>query len=156
MVVMVTPNHGAKTMRNLIAAALLLSPLALAAQTNNMQARLATSAYAAAAATNTAHTTTPLRVSTGVVAPKLIKVVDIQQDDRSIYSVAGIDHKVVVSMIVDENGTPNDLKIVASDDVVSNQNVLAAVSQYRFKPGTLSNQPTSVPVNLEITVRPTR
>jgi TonB family protein len=143
-----------KTMRNLIAAALLLSPLVLAAQTNNMQARLATTAYAAA--TNTAHPTAPVRVSTGVVAPKLIHVVDIQADDRDIYAVAGLDHKVTVSMIVDANGTPNDLKIVQTDDAAANQNVLAAVSQYRFKPGTLSNQPTAVPVNLEITVRPTR
>ncbi len=145
-------------MRNLIAAALLLSPLALAAQTsvqtNNMQARLASSAYAAA--TNTAHPTAPVRVSTGVVAPKLIHTVDIQADSRDIFAISGIEHKVTVAMIVDETGKPNDLKIVASDDAVANQNVLAAVSQYRFTPGTLSNQPTAVPVNLEITVRSVR
>lgn len=143
-------------MRNLIAAALLLSPLALAAQSSNMQARLASTAYAAAAATNTSHPTGAVRVSTGVIAPKLIHTVDIQQDERSLSSMAGLDHKVVVSMIVDETGTPNDLKIIESSDPQSNQNVLAAVSQYRFTPGKLSNQPTSVPVNLEITVRPTR
>lgn len=59
-------------------------------------------------------------------------------------------------MIVDENGVPNDLKVVTSDDVVANQNFLATASKYRFKPGTLSYQPTAVPVNLEITVRTTR
>ena len=59
-------------------------------------------------------------------------------------------------MIVNENGVPNDLEVVGSNAFVSNQNVLAAVSQYRFTPGTLPNQPTAVPANLEITVRTTR
>jgi hypothetical protein len=144
-----------KTMRNLIAAALLLSPLALAAQTNNLQARLATPA-AITAATDNAHPTVPARVSTGVIAPKLIHTVDIQTESRSIYASSGLDHKIVVSMIVDETGTPNDLKIVESADPTANLSVLAAVAQYRFKPGTLSNQPTAVPVNLEITVVPAR
>ena len=51
-------------------------------------------------------------------------------------SQPGLDHKVTVSMIVDENGVPNDLKVVTSDDVVANQNFSVAASQYRFKPGT--------------------
>ena len=145
-------------MRIVIAAALLLSPLALAAQANSpastLQAKLATPAFAAE--TNSARTTKPVRVSTGVIAPKLVHTVDIQSDDHSIYAIAGLEHKVTVSMIVDETGTPNELKIVSSEDPASNLNVLAAVSQYRFTPGTLSSQPTAVPVNLEITVRPTR
>jgi hypothetical protein len=33
------------------------------------------------------------------------------------------------------------------------KNVLDAVLQYRFKPGTLNNEPTAVPMNLEITVQ---
>ena len=67
----------------------MLSPLALTAQTaqtnNNMQARLASSAYAAA--TSNAHPTAPVRVSTGVVAFRLIHVVDIQSDDRNPFAV---------------------------------------------------------------------
>ena len=114
------------------------------------------SSAASAAATNDAKPTAPVRVSTGVVAPKLIHTVDIQTDERSIYAISGLERKVVVSMIVDENGTPTDLKIVQAQDPSSNQNVLAAVAQYRFQPGMLSHQPVAVPVNLEITVRPVR
>jgi hypothetical protein len=32
-------------------------------------------------------------------------------------------------------------------------NVLSAVSQYRFTPGTLDGQPTAIPVNLEVILR---
>lgn len=149
-------------MRNLIAAALLLSPLALAAQANspastpasNLQARLADPAFAAA--TPNEHPTAPVRVSTGVVAPKLVKTVAIQADERSIYAIAGLERKITVSMIVDEKGVPNDLKVIESQDPASNPSILSAVSQYRFTPGTLSSQPAAVPVNLEIIVRPSR
>jgi hypothetical protein len=36
---------------------------------------------------------------------------------------------------------------------VMDKNVLAAVRQYRFTPGTLDGEPTSVPVNLEVVLR---
>ena len=53
-------------------------------------------------------------------------------------------------MIVHENGKPTDLAIVRSAGTALDKNVLAAVSQYRFKPGTLDKQPTAIPVNLQI------
>ena len=56
-------------------------------------------------------------------------------------------------MIVDQNGKPSDLKIIRSINPIMDKNVLAAVSQYRFKPGTVSHQPTAVPLELEIVVR---
>jgi len=123
-------------MRNLMIAALALSPTML---------------FAAAGAGS--HTTTPVRVSTGVTAPKLISTVDIPTEEGSIWSVANIDRHVIVSMVVDEAGKPKDLKIVESADPVEDKNILAAVAQYRFEPGQLSHQPTAVPVNLEIILR---
>ena len=56
----------------------------------------------------------------------------------------------VVAMIVDEKGVPTGLKIMKSAGTAVDRNVLAAVAQYRFKPGTLNNQPTAIPVNLEV------
>ena len=64
-----------------------------------------------------------------------------------------VDRKTVVAMIVDATGKPSDLKIVRSLGPVMDKNVLAAVSQYRFTPGTLDGEPTAVPVNLEVTLR---
>jgi hypothetical protein len=123
-------------MRNLILAALVLSPTML---------------FAAGGAGS--RTTSPVRVSTGVTAPKLISTVDIPTEAGSVWSVANIDRHVVVSMVVDETGKPQDLKIVESADPIEDKNVLTAVAQYRFQPGQLSHQPTAVPVNLEIILR---
>jgi outer membrane biosynthesis protein TonB len=53
-------------------------------------------------------------------------------------------------MTVDATGKPSDLKIVRSLGPVMDHNILAAVGQYRFAPGTLDGAPTSIPVNLEV------
>jgi TonB family protein len=103
--------------------------------------------------TTTTTTATPLRISTGVVGPKLIHTVDIIGDDEWTARIPTIDRKVVVNMLVDAKGTPSDLKIVESVGEEMDKHVLAAVSQYRFKPGTLNHEPTTVPLNLEITLR---
>jgi len=44
----------------------------------------------------------------------------------------------------------SDLKIVQSAGPFVDKSVLTAVSQYRFKPGTVSDQPVAIPLNLEI------
>jgi len=56
-------------------------------------------------------------------------------------------------MIVDKTGKPSDLKIVKSAGSADvDASVLTAVSQYRFTPGTVSNQPVAIPVDLEILI----
>jgi TonB family protein len=56
-------------------------------------------------------------------------------------------------MIVDKTGKPSDLKIVKSAGSTGvDASVLAAVSQYRFAPGTVSNQPIAVPLDLEVVI----
>jgi TonB family protein len=144
----------------IMATALALSPVLLHAQANSpaqpqsstLQAGLNQPKELAAAAANTNRTvtTTTRRISTGVVAPKLIHTVEISTNGDLIWSVSRLSKTVVVGMIVDENGKPTDLKIVQSAGGALDKNVLTAVSQYRFTPGTVSNQPTASPVNLEI------
>jgi len=92
-----------------------------------------------------------LRISTGVVAPKLIHSIDVPLDNYSSMSYSGPRH-VVVGMIVGKDGVPSNLHIVESAGPLIDKNVLAAVEQYRFSPGTVSNQPTEIPLNLEITL----
>jgi TonB family protein len=91
------------------------------------------------------------RVSTGVVPPKLIYTVDVQADETTSKFLTG-DTKVVVGMVVDKTGKPEDLKIVSSAYPSVDASVLNAVSQYRFTPGTVSNQPIASPVNLEVVI----
>ena len=154
-------------MRRVIVATLALTPMLLHAQANSpaqtqsspasttLQSKLVQpkELNASEADHNTAHVATPVRISTGVVAPKLIHTIAIESDSDSPWTVFAADRKTVVEMMVDATGKPSDMKIVKSLGPAMDHNVLAAVSQYRFTPGTLDGQPAPVPVNLELTLR---
>ncbi len=90
------------------------------------------------------------RVSSGVTPPKLISTVDVVAETTGGARLLNNDYTVVVGMIVDKTGKPEDLKIVRSGDPRVDASVLAAVSQYRFTPGMVSNQPIATPLNLEV------
>jgi hypothetical protein len=158
-------------MRKVIVATLALTPMLLHAQANSpaqtqssspatsstLQSKLVTPKEfnASEADHSVAHVATPVRISTGVVAPKLIHTIAIESDSNLREGFA-LDRKTVVEMVVDATGKPSDLKIVGSLGPVMDKNVLAAVSQYRFTPGTLDGHVTAVPVNLEVTLRSPR
>jgi TonB family protein len=147
-------------MRKALLATLALSPVLLHAQANSPAQPQASSVLESRLASPNAigsanrGTTTPIRISTGVIAPKLIHVVDISSSGEDwAWRVGGINRTAVVSMVVDEKGVPSNLKIVRSAGADIDSNVIAAVRQYRFQPGTLNHEPTAVPVNLEITIQ---
>ncbi len=144
-------------MRKAILASLALSPVLLHAQAkspaqpkNVLESRLAAPAELSGAGDRTT-STKALRVSTGVVAPKLVHAIDVPLDNYSSLSYTGPRH-VVVGMIVGKDGVPSNLRIVESAGPLIDKNVLAAVSQYRFTPGTVSNQAVEIPLNLDITL----
>jgi TonB family protein len=154
-------------MRKVIVATLALTPMLLHAQANSpaqTQSSPASSTLQSKlvqpkelnASEAVASTTSPLRISTGVGAPKLIHTVAIESDSDWIPSGFTFDRKTVVEMTVDATGKPSDLKILQSLGPVMDHNVLAAVSQYRFTPGTLDGAPTNVPVNLQVVLRSSR
>jgi TonB family protein len=154
---------GIDNMRRVIVATLALSPMLLHAQANSPAktqtpaANTLRSELVAPALTgsDTVGTTTSVRVSTGVNAPKLIYTVGVESDS-DFAPVNSFERTAVVSMTVDPSGKPTDLKIVQSVNPVMDRNVLSAVSQYRFTPGTLDNQPTAVPVNLAVILKASR
>lgn len=148
-------------MRKIIVATLLLTPMLLNAQASSPAQPQASGTLTLQSkfvqptelnASEADHTAPP-RISTGVESPKLIHTVAIQSDYDAISSGLTTDRKVVVEMVVDETGKPSDLKIVQSLNPLMDKNVLAAVSQYRYKPGTLDGEPTSIPVSLQVTLR---
>ncbi len=155
-------------MRTVIAATLALTPMLLHAQANSpaqtqsspsssntLQSKLVEPKELNASEA-VAHTVTPFRVSTGVIAPKLVHTVSVESDTDFAPRGFSLDRKTVVEMVVDATGKPSNLKILRSLGPVMDHNVLAAVSRYRFRPGTLDGQPTSVPVNLEVVLRSSR
>jgi hypothetical protein len=154
-------------MRKVIAATLALTPMLLHAQANSpaqTQSSPASSTLQSKlvqpkelnASEAVAHTTNPVRISTGVGAPKLIHTVTIESDSNWIPTGFTFDRKTVVEMTVDATGKPSNLKILNSLGPLMDHNVLAAVSQYRFTPGTLDGAPTNVPVNLQVILRSSR
>ena len=154
-------------MRKVIVATLALTPMLLHAQANSpaqtpsspssntLQSKLVEPKELNASEA-VAHTATPLRVSTGVIAPKLVYTISVESDTDFVPRGFITDRRTVVEMVVDATGKPSNLKILQSLGPVMDHNVLAAVSQYRFSPGTLDGQATSVPVNLEVVLRSSR
>jgi TonB family protein len=149
-------------MRKVIVATLALTPMLLHAQANSpaktqssptsstLQSKLVQPGELNGS--EAAHVAAPLRVSTGVVAPKLIHTIAVESDpDLSPFGF-NTERKTTVEMVVDATGKPTDLKIVRSLGPTMDKHVLVAVSQYRFTPGTLDGQPAPVPVNLEVTL----
>jgi TonB family protein len=162
-VVMGTYALGIDNMRRIIVATLALSPMLLHAQANspaktqtsaaNLRAELVAATFTGSESDrSSAPTAAPVRISTGVNAPKLIKTVAVESD-ADFAPMNQFERTAVVAMTVDPSGKPTDLKIVQSVNPVMDRNVLAAVSQYRFTPGTLDDQPTAVPVNLAVVLR---
>lgn len=153
-------------MRKVIVAALALTPMLLHAQANSpaqtktspssstLQSKLIQpKEFNVSAADHGTANVAPPRISTGVVAPKLISTVQIESDSDTTPRGFNMERKTVVEMTVDATGKPSNLKIVRSLGPVMDHNVLAAVGQYRFAPGTLDGEPTTVPLNLEVVLR---
>jgi TonB family protein len=156
-------------MRKVILAALALSPTLLHAQANSPTQPLPSNApvvqsklnqptdlgNAAGSDANNTPALTDARVSTGVISPKLLHSVSVSTEGDLASALPNFERVAIVDLIVDEDGKPSDLKVTKSVGPAMDKNVLAAVSQFRFKPGTLDNQPTAVPVALEVIMRNT-
>jgi TonB family protein len=92
------------------------------------------------------------RISTGVVAPKLIKTVPVEENTFSATSYKHT-REAMVSMIVDESGKPTNVKIVQSAGADLDRSIVESVKQYRYKPATVSGEVSPVQVNLHLLIR---
>ncbi len=146
--------------RKIVASTFVLSPILLLAQASPpAQTSPPTEVSSLAHPSNSApsrndpssipSTTAPVRVSDGIVAPRLIHTTTIKWagDGEST------DKIVVVHFTVDPTGKPVDISVVSSNSPTMNASVLEGVKQYRFQPGTLDNMPYSVPMNLQVVLR---
>jgi TonB family protein len=150
-------------MTRTIVAILALAPGMLLAQAKSpaqpsstpvlQSALLQPAAFAAIKASNnnTAAANTAVRISTGVVAPKLVHQANLSANS---YRVVSAENTVVVRMVVDEHGNPTQLQVEQSADPILDKEVLQAVSQFHYLPGTLNGQAVAVPVRLQYTLKP--
>jgi TonB family protein len=88
-----------------------------------------------------------IRVSTGVIAPVLVHQVAVDRD-HILQGTALEDRTVSVGMTVDASGKPTNLKVLEPIDAFTDQAILSAASQYRFKPAHLDG--TAVPMEMTL------
>ena len=147
-------------MKRTIVAILALSPVLAFAQTNSPAQPRSTQIaevhapanLPVASSADRAATASTIRVSTGVTPPHVVKTVNFVADYAASQRYVAVEQHVVVTLDVDATGKPSNLAIVKSAGPILDKDVLATVSQYRFKPGTLDGQPTAVPVRLDVVV----
>jgi TonB family protein len=152
-------------MRSIFVATLALTPALLHAQATVpaqtaspavLSARFAPVADIKAAASKNgapaASTPSTVRVSTGVVGPKLLNPITLANTSENRARVASTDVTVVVTMTVDETGKPQQVALSQAADNVLGQEVVAAISQARFKPGTLDGQAFALPLRLRVVI----
>jgi len=60
---------------------------------------------------------------------------------------------VMLQIVVDENGVPQDIKVVRSLGLGLDQKAIEAVRKWRFKPGLKDGKPVPVSANIEVNFR---
>ena len=86
-------------------------------------------------------------------APSVTRAVEIELSDKELASQPTVSN-VVLHAIVDEQGVPRNVQgITRSGGKIVDQKAIAAVSQYRFKPATVDNQPTWAEVSITIKIQ---
>jgi len=129
-------------MRRILATSLVLSSLSLSA------------AAFASTPVDDATAPTPVRVSTGVIAPTVLDSASISLPAGFSASDIPADAQVGLVLTVDANGRPQDIRVVKSLTPFWDARVMDAVRSLHYRPGTVDNQPT--PIDLDLTVNITR
>jgi TonB family protein len=130
-------------MRHILASTLMLSSMLLPAV-----------AHASSSTDDVAATTSNLRVSTGVTAPVLVSAIDLSIPDGISQSFVSSDAQIGLTLTVDANGTPENIKIIKSSNPYWDAHVIDAVQKSHFRPGTMDD--AAIPVDMNMTVNITR
>ena len=131
-----------KSMRNLLIAGLMLSPMLITS-----------AAVASSPKSDAAVATQNLRVSTGVTAPELIDPTNLHIVASDADRVLPANVSVVLAVNVDEQGNAHDFHVVKSVNASLDARVLAALSQSHFRPARLDNQAIPYALNLVVEVQ---
>ncbi len=90
----------------------------------------------------------PLLSRSGTIGPKLIYNPQPEYPNRA--RKKGIEGKVVVTLLVGDDGIPTEAKIAQSLDPDLDEKALEAVRSWKFQPAMKNGHPVAVHVNVEV------
>jgi TonB family protein len=85
-------------------------------------------------------------------APRVTRTVEVSVSEQELSERPGAT-TVAVRATVDRYGVPRNLAVVRSAGTLIDKRALAAVSQYRFTPATVDNQPVDAAVTIAIRIQ---
>ena len=85
------------------------------------------------------------------VPPKPIHTAEAEFSDQARRE--RISGTVLVSLVVDTNGMPTEIRVVRGAGYGLDEKAVQAVRQYRFKPATKDGQPVAAPISVEVMFR---
>ena len=91
------------------------------------------------------------RIGGGVSAP--VPIVKPEPEYSEEARRAKWQGAVLLQVTVDENGVPQDIKVVRPLGMGLDQKAIEAVQQWRFKPTLLNGKPVPVSANIEVNFR---
>jgi len=97
-----------------------------------------------------ARTTAVVRVGGGASPVPIVRVEPEYSEEARRAKWQGT---VLLQVTVDENGVPQDIKVIRPLGMGLDQNAVDAVQKWRFKPMLLNGKPVSVSANIEINFR---
>jgi len=128
-------------MRHILASSLMLSSMLIPAV-----------AHATSSPDDATAPTSNLRVSTGVSAPSIVGPIAIQLPENMSASFVQTDTQIGLSLTVDSNGLPQNVKVVKSSNPFLDARVVDAIQKSHFHPGTVDETPIPVEMNLTVSV----
>jgi len=96
--------------------------------------------------------TPDVRISTGVIAPELLDASHLALPMSGAESAVPANAQVGLNLTVDENGRPENVKVVKSLNAVWDARVVDAISRSHFKPATVDDLPTPIDLNLTVNI----
>ena len=82
-----------------------------------------------------------------------VPIVKLEPEYSYEARVAKITGSVRLSVLVDADGAPREIRVVTTADPRLNQMAMEAVGKWRFKPGTKDGQPVPMLVTIEVSFR---
>jgi len=92
------------------------------------------------------------RIGGGVSAPIAILKPDPEYTDEA--REAKLQGAVLLQVVIDENGVPQEIKVVRSLGLGLDQKAVEAMQKWRFKPAMKDEKPVPISANVEMNFRP--